>query len=242
MPDDRSVLEQLGQVAADLGPMLAPAGHEELLQAIAATAREMFDAQACSLALIDEDTGELVFDAASGAGEIVGTRIPVGRGIAGWTAASGQPIAIDDVREDLRFARDVAENTGYVPRAIVSMPIETDRAVLGVIQILDPGPESRHDELVVLELFARQAALAIESRRVFADLGRILLQSAARAADTHALADALNEAAGSATCPDPGLAQLAAHISELGRLGAGERDTATRMIGDLLTYVRMRRE
>jgi GAF domain-containing protein len=242
MPDQRSVLEQLGRVAADLGPMLAPAGHDQLLQAITATAREMFAAAACSLALVDEDADELVFHVASGAGEIAGLRIPAGTGIAGWVAASGQPIAIDDVREDPRFARKVAEDTGYIPRAIVAMPVETDREVLGVIQILDPEPDTGRDEMALLELFARQAALAIESQRVFADLGRILLQAAARATKTGTLADALADAAGAARGPDPGLAQLAAHISELGRLGAGERDTATRLIGDVLAYARACRE
>jgi len=171
-PDERSVLQQLGRVGADLGPMLAPAGHDELLQAITATAREMFAAGACSLALLDEDAGELVFDVASGGGEIVGTRIPVGHGIAGWVAASGQPIAVDDVREDPRFARSVAEDSGYMPRAIVAMPVETEHEVLGVIEILDPGPDMGH-ELALLELFARQAALAITSQRVLAGLAQL---------------------------------------------------------------------
>ena len=171
-PDERSVLQQLGRVASDLGPMLAPAGHQELLQAIAAMAREMFAAGACSLALLDADAGELVFEIASGGGEILGTRIPVGHGIAGWVAASGQPIAVDDVREDPRFARSVAEDSGYMPRAIVAMPVETEHEVLGVIEILDPGPDMGH-ELALLELFARQAALAISSQRVLAGLAQL---------------------------------------------------------------------
>lgn len=172
MPDERSVLEQLGRVAADLGPNLAPAGHDELLQAIAAMAREMFAAGACSLARLDADAGELVFDVAAGGGEILGKRIPVGHGIAGWVAASGQPIAVDDVREDPRFARSVAEDSGYMPHAIVAMPIETEHEVLGVIEILDPGPDMGH-EFALLELFARQAALAISSQRVLAGLRQL---------------------------------------------------------------------
>lgn len=172
MPDERSVLEQLGRVAADLGPNLAPAGHDELLQAIAAMAREMFAAGACSLARLDADAGELVFDVAAGGGEILGKRIPVGHGIAGWVAASGQPIAVDDVREDPRFARSVAEDSGYMPRAIVAMPIETEHEVLGVIEILDPGPDMGH-EFALLELFARQAALAISSQRVLGGLRQL---------------------------------------------------------------------
>src|SRR5688500_16087501 len=98
MSDQHTVLEELGRVAADIGPMLAPAGLDDVLQGLTAIAREMFAAAACSLALLDEDAGELVFDAASGEGAIVGTRIRIGQGIAGCVAASGQPIAVDDVR------------------------------------------------------------------------------------------------------------------------------------------------
>jgi GAF domain-containing protein len=185
--------------------MLA-AGHDDLLQAIAAMAREMFAAGACSLALLDAETDELVFDVAAGGGEIVGTRIAVGHGIAGWVAASGQPIAVDDVREDPRFARSVAEDSGYMPRAIVAMPIESEHEVLGVIEILDPGPDMGHG-FALLELFARQVALAISSQRVLA-----------------------------------GLARLAVLVGELGRLGPGEREAATRLIDDLLASARTPRQ
>ena len=192
------MLEQLACVAADLGPMLAAAGHDELLQAIAATAREMFAAGACSLALLDDATDELVFDVAAGGGEILGTRIPVGHGIAGWVAASGQPIAVDDVREDPRFARSVAEDSGYMPCAIVAMPVETEHEVLGVIEILDPGPDMGH-ELALLDLYARQVALAISSQRVLAGLAQLAvlvselgqLSAAVRDAATRLIGDLL---------------------------------------------------
>jgi len=78
----------------------------------------------------------------------------------------GQPIEIADVTRDPRFARDVAESTGYVPRAILAMPLETDRAMLGVIEDLDRRKDggSGARDMELLALFARQAALAIETR------------------------------------------------------------------------------
>src|SRR5215467_7511780 len=81
--------------------------------------RSLFGAAACSVALVEADGETLVFVASDGAGadEIVGVRIPVSRGIAGWAAMSGQPIAVRDVQTDARFARDVAESTHYVPTA-----------------------------------------------------------------------------------------------------------------------------
>jgi signal transduction protein with GAF and PtsI domain len=135
------VLGELARLAADLGPALAPAGHAELLQAVTQAVRELFSAAACSLALVDPDGEWLEFVAAAGAGAevVVGMRIPAGRGVAGWVLASGQPIELSDVARDPRFARDVAERTGYVPRSILAMPVEGSQQTLGVLEVLDRG-------------------------------------------------------------------------------------------------------
>jgi signal transduction protein with GAF and PtsI domain len=112
------------------------------------SARGLFSAAACSIALVDEDGGTLTFVASDGAGaeEIVGVSIPVSRGIAGWAAMSGQPIAVRDVASDSRFARDVAESTHYVPTAIYAAPmIATDGEIVGVVSVLDPAVDEASD-------------------------------------------------------------------------------------------------
>jgi GAF domain-containing protein len=239
---ERNVLAEIAQLAADLGPALAPSGHEALLESITATARNIFGAAACSVALLDEESEELVFYVASGAGaaDVTGMRIPATHGIAGYVLMSGQPIAIQDVRSDPRFAADVAETTGYVPRSILAMPLETDQATIGVISVLDrTSSEARDMEL--LSLFARQAALAIENSRVFNDLGRTLIGTLESASDDDALLTALQEAAQSTTGPNPELAQFAVHMRELAMLGPEERRGATLLVGEFLSYVRRRR-
>ncbi len=110
--------------------------------------RALFGAAACSIALVDDDGATLKFVAADGAGadEIVGVTIPVSRGIAGWAAMSGQPIAVRDVRADPRFARDVAESTHYVPTAIYAAPmLDAEGEVLGVASVLDPVVDETSD-------------------------------------------------------------------------------------------------
>jgi signal transduction protein with GAF and PtsI domain len=110
--------------------------------------RALFSAAACSIALVAEDGGTLEFVASDGAGahEIVGMSIPVGRGIAGWAAMSGQPIAVRDVQTDARFARDVAESTHYVPTAIYAAPmLDAAGEVLGVVSVLDPVVDETSD-------------------------------------------------------------------------------------------------
>ena len=234
-------LRALARIAADVGPALAPAGQNELLGSIMEAARRLFDAAACSLALLDETGAELVFHVASGRGaeDVVGLRIPSSRGIAGWVVMSGQPIAVDDVRADSRFASDAAESTGYVPTSILAMPLETERRMLGVIEVLDRGTGrgGGADDMELLALFARQAALAIESSRVFTDLGRVLLEALGHAVDAGSDIHAeIQRLADSAPGPDPGLRELTALLADLGRRGEEERMAATRILREFLRY------
>src|SRR6201996_3663047 len=196
-PDE--LLRELGDLATALGPAVRPAGTDELLRSLTETARRLFGAAACSLALLREDESELVYTAAAGHGaqDVTGMRIPSSQGIAGWVVQSGQPIAISDVTSDPRFARQQAERTGYVPQAILAVPVETPQRMLGVITLLDrdarrPGAEQ---DMALLSLFADQAALALASMEQFSVLGRVLLSALADAAASPSaggdLADAL---------------------------------------------------
>jgi hypothetical protein len=92
------------------------------LGAVVSTTRALFGAGACSCALVDDSGDVLEFVAAAGRGAeaIVGTTLPVSRGLAGWVVLSGQPIAVADVGADARFARDVAEATEYVPETVLA--------------------------------------------------------------------------------------------------------------------------
>lgn len=115
------------------------------LQEVVSAVRSLFSAAAVSCALTDEDGAGLTFAASDGAGadRIVGVELPVGRGIAGFVAMSGQAMAVADVQRDPRFARDVAEATEYVPRTIVAAPIiSLDGEIAGVLSVLDPAVDA----------------------------------------------------------------------------------------------------
>lgn len=118
-----------------------PAATLEQLRGTVAALRSLLRAAACSVCLVLDDGAHLEFVAADGEGSerIVGVRIPVDRGIAGWVAMSGEPVAILDVDRDARFARDVAESTEYVPTGLVAVPLaDADGEVAGVMEVLDP--------------------------------------------------------------------------------------------------------
>ena len=241
----RQVLRDVARVANDLGPALVPAGHVELVRSVTDVAKNLFEAAACSVALLDETKSELVFYVASGEGaeNVEGMRIPSSQGIAGWVVTSGQPIAIDDVRQDPRFASNVAKSTGYVPKSILAMPLETEREMLGAISVLDRQTGDRQEarDMELLSLFANQAALAIENSKVFTSLGSALFKSLGELSDDRALSESLLRLSEDLPEPEQELAELAASFDTLGHSGPEERRVATRLLADFVSYIKARR-
>ena len=145
------------------GPSLLPteADRRQLLQQIVEFTRSVFAAKACSIMRHDQDTRELVFEAVSGEGAdtLVGQRMPDNTGIAGWSLASEEPIAIANVVNDPRFARDVAESTGFVPTKLTVYPLLSGERTLGVLNVLDQGA-SEQVGLADMNVLARIAAHA----------------------------------------------------------------------------------
>jgi GAF domain-containing protein len=143
--------------------------HRALLNSIVTAAQAIFRAQAASIFLHDESTDELVFEAVAGrsSGELIGTRIPSSTGIAGWVLVTRQPLVLEDLENDPRFARNVAEKTGYVPSTMMAVPLLHDERALGVLQVLDREQSERFTlaEMDLLGLFASQAAIALDLLR-----------------------------------------------------------------------------
>ena len=154
------------QAAVSAGVISAEAEHRALLQSIVEVARAIFSAQAASIFLHDEESDELVFEAVAGQGSdnLVGTRFPSSTGIAGWVLVTRQPLVIEDLQNDPRFARERAESTGYVPDALMAVPLLNEDRALGVLNVLDRSPEIEFSlgQMELLGLFANQAAIALD--------------------------------------------------------------------------------
>jgi GAF domain-containing protein len=154
------------RAAVAAGALAAREGYRPLLQAIVEVARAIFAAKAASIMLLDEPAGELVFEAVTGEGEdtLIGRRIPSSAGIAGWVAESRQPLVVEDVASDPRFAADTARRTGYVPKGLMAVPLLHEDRVLGVLNVLDRPAQRRFSvaEMDLLGLFANQASVALD--------------------------------------------------------------------------------
>src|SRR5687767_10269710 len=95
-------------LATIAGTVTSPVVHSNLLYMIVESATEIIEAQAGSLFWIDEREQSLVFEVAIGQhSEVVKHfRVPLGQGIAGLVAVTGQPMAISNAQQDARHATD----------------------------------------------------------------------------------------------------------------------------------------
>jgi GAF domain-containing protein len=154
------------EAAVAAGVLGAEEGYRSLLQSTVEVARAIFHAKAASIFLLDEQTDELVFEAVAGEGAqtLVGQRFPSSTGVAGWVLVTRQPLVVDDLSADVRFSREAAESTGYVPKGLMAVPLLADENALGVLEVLD-RPSNRPfslSEMDLLGLFANQAAVALD--------------------------------------------------------------------------------
>jgi GAF domain-containing protein len=154
------------RAAVAAGVLGADEAYRALLRSTVEVARAIFHAKAASVFLLDEATDELVFEAIAGEGadRLIGKRFPSSTGIAGWVLVTQEPIVIEDVTKDTRFARDAAQSTGYLPRGLMAVPLLAEDGALGVLEVLDrpEGTPFSLAEMDLLGLFANQAAIALE--------------------------------------------------------------------------------
>jgi GAF domain-containing protein len=242
-------LRRLVRAIEASGRALLPGSDDELLQTVVEAAARLFGAAASSIALVDEGQQMLQFRVATGAGseEVVGMRIPIDEGIAGYVAMTGQPMAVSSVQEDPRFAREAAQKTGYVPRSILAMPLVCDDRVIGVIEVLDKinAPSFGMQDMELLGIFARQAAIAIRASQQYEHVGEALLRGIRRLAEEDGsdemqhVQQTLAETAEASTGTDEIMA-LADIFASIADLGDAERQACKQVLSAFAEYAHSR--
>jgi adenylate cyclase len=122
------------------------------------------DAERGSLFLNDPETNELYSRVAQGTSHRV-IRILNKSGIAGFVYNSGESVISNDPYTNPHFNRSVDEQTDFVTRSVLCVPVRTGKGnVIGIAQVLNKrtGPFDESDQLL-FEAMTSQAALALES-------------------------------------------------------------------------------
>ncbi|MFQ5398961.1 MAG: GAF domain-containing protein [Anaerolineae bacterium] len=143
----------------------------EIMQLLLAQMNELLHAEAISIALVDKQREELVYQVAEGAGsnEIVGLALPINEGVSGWVVHHAQPALVNDARNDPRFHQIGDLRTGHATRAMVCAPIQFKGEVLGSIQAINPVQgEFASADLGLLVSLANIAGTALGNAQQYA--------------------------------------------------------------------------
>ena len=141
---------------------------EKLLTIILDTALHIVDGDSGTLYLIDEEKGELWSKILKGE-RIVEIRLPIGRGISGYVAATGDTLNIPDAYLDNRFDSEFDDKTGYRTKTILCMPMKNKEGkIIGVIQLLNKneGLFTADDENFI-DALSVHSSIAIENARLY---------------------------------------------------------------------------
>jgi signal transduction protein with GAF and PtsI domain len=239
-------LQRLLESIKAAGRAALPKSNDALLNSIVETAAQIFGAAAASILLVNEEEEALEFKVAFGPSEreLVGTKFPYDKGIAGYVFMTGQPIATSNVRQDKRFNQDFAKSTGYVPNSILATPlISANDRVIGVMEVLDKIDATSFDmqDMELMGMFAQQAALAIDQSQHIENITEILItglkQLAEEQGDSTELASAFEKSMGE----DDSLAELmelADLFNRISAMGKSEQKACMQILRTFAEYGR----
>jgi putative ABC transport system ATP-binding protein len=121
---------------------------DQALEAFTFKLGQILRVERASLFLVDRERNEIWLKVAEEEdGRPVEVRMPMGAGIAGHVATTGEPVRIDDAYADDRFNPQIDRDTGFRTRTILCLPIR-DRAgqVFAVAQLLNRMDEQLFDD------------------------------------------------------------------------------------------------
>jgi signal transduction histidine kinase len=166
-------LERVLEISRELTSALTL---KPLLRKILATATEVTESEGASILLLDAHTGELRFRAAFGpvSEEIleVNAIVPVEDSLAGLILASRQPLVASDIQADPRLYREVDQQTGFVTRSLLGVPLQLANRCVGVVEVINKrgGQDFSQEDVKTLIALAAQAAIAVENARLYKEV------------------------------------------------------------------------
>jgi PAS domain S-box-containing protein len=149
---------------------------DRVLVTVLEETRKLLDVAACSIWLVDDETGDIFCRQATGyKGDAVqGWRLKTGEGLVGWVVGEGQSLIVPDASIDERHFGGVDQVTGLNLRSIFGIPLKIKDRVIGALQVLDTEPNRFSTaDLTLLEPLAAAAASAVENARLYEEAERL---------------------------------------------------------------------
>jgi HD-GYP domain-containing protein (c-di-GMP phosphodiesterase class II) len=169
----RSVGHRLDVILEVTRKLMSVTDLDALLLTMAQATAELLAADRATIFVVDRERNELWSRVALGAGEI---RFPVGTGIAGAVAQTGETINIPDAYADPRFNPEPDRLSGYHTKSLLTFPMKGNEGrVIGVFQVVNKRggrPFTQTDEETLTSLGA-SAAVAVENAQLIAEQKRL---------------------------------------------------------------------
>lgn len=162
------LLQTLNEVVQAINSSLKP---KEIFNTILAKAADLIRAEGWSVLLLTESGDELVFEAASGkvGKKILGMRLKVGQGVAGWVARYGKSLIIPDVSKDPRFYSGVDRKTKFTTKSVLCVPMKSRDRIIGVVEVVNKigGETFTRNEFEIFENVVAHLTIALEKAQMY---------------------------------------------------------------------------
>ncbi len=157
-------LQALREVELDITSQL---NLQDLLYSIALRASQMVGGEASGFSIFDPETDFLEFQSFTGDGPLpVRTRMEKGEGLAGKVWEKQETLVVQDYANWKGRDQSWANTLGNF--SVAGIPVQWGNEFLGVLEIaFQNAREVNQEEIRLLELFATQAAIAIQNARLF---------------------------------------------------------------------------
>ena len=153
--------EKFEKIAAFGKELASVASMDDSLEMIAQKAKELLDAERCSIFIVDEESNMLWTKHSDGIGRIA---IGLDSGIAGETYQRQTYQLVNNPYENKRFLQGIDKKSGFVTRNMITMPIiGSERTVIGVIELLNKKEgDFDMEDVSVLTFFANYVSGSLE--------------------------------------------------------------------------------
>ena len=147
---------------------------DEVLALIMKNVSRLLDAEGWSLLLLDRERKELVFKEVIGEkkNELKGTRMPIDKGVVGWTVKNKKPAIVTNPYKDKRFFQSIDKQTGLKTGTILSVPLLSKGKILGIIEAINKKGRKpfNSEDLKLVNSYAEHAAIALENANLVQNL------------------------------------------------------------------------
>ena len=132
-------------------------------------AADSMNCEAASIMLINDRENILEFVVVTGekGNRLETMTVPMGEGIAGWVALYGKPQIVNDTSKDNRFTGKIDDESGFITKQILAVPMSLDGEILGVLEVINSKDNRTlgKEDLRMLGEISSRAASVIETTR-----------------------------------------------------------------------------